>query len=117
VIERAVATCNGETLRAENLMLGPTHFAVPRSAPPLPSDARGMRSALRAFERNRILEALESTGGNQTRAAALLQMSRRTLTNKLNAYAIDRPRKRAGPAGLADAPAASPCAGPPPSTR
>src|SRR5258705_10936693 len=90
VSERAVATCSGGTLRAENLMLGPTGPLIPRqvvvmrneaprSTPNVPADARGVRSELRAFERNRILEALASTGGNQTRAAALLRLSRRTL--------------------------------------
>jgi hypothetical protein len=56
-----------------------------------------MRSEQLAFERQQIHAALERTGGNQTRAAALLGISRRTLTNKLNQHAIDRPRKRAQP--------------------
>jgi len=40
-----------------------------------------------------LLEALNSCGGNQTRAAALLGISRRTLVNRLNEYDIPRPRK------------------------
>jgi len=54
-----------------------------------------MGGELRAFERGRIVAALERSGGNQTRAAVLLGVSRRTLTNKLNAYGFDRPRKGA----------------------
>jgi DNA-binding NtrC family response regulator len=118
VIERAVATCSGNTLRPENLMLGPTH--VPKQVVVMRNDAppssRGVRSELRAFERNRILEALARTGGNQTRAAALLRVSRRTLTNKLNAYAIDRPRKRSDPPPPAER-EETPCSPAPPSTR
>ncbi len=45
-------------------------------------------------ERERILWALECCAGNQTRAAALLGISRRTLVTRLDTYAIQRPRKR-----------------------
>ena len=44
-------------------------------------------------EKERILTALEQCGGNQTRAAKLLGIHRRTLTNKLTKYNIPRPRK------------------------
>jgi DNA-binding NtrC family response regulator len=44
-------------------------------------------------ERKRILDALEQCGGNQTRAAKLLGMSRGTLVNRLNAINVPRPRK------------------------
>jgi DNA-binding protein Fis len=47
-----------------------------------------------ALERRRIVEALQACGGNQTRAAELLGMPRRTLTGKLKLYAIPRPRSR-----------------------
>jgi two-component system, NtrC family, response regulator AtoC len=40
-----------------------------------------------------LIEALNSCGGNQTRAAELLGISRRTLVNRLNAYNLPRPRK------------------------
>ncbi len=45
-------------------------------------------------ERQRILGALETCGGNQTRAAQLLGISRRTLINRLDEYGVPRPRKR-----------------------
>jgi DNA-binding NtrC family response regulator len=48
-------------------------------------------------ERQRIVEALESCNGNQTRAAKLLQMPRRTLVAKLTVHNIPRPRKVDGP--------------------
>ena len=44
-------------------------------------------------ERARILDALAQCGGNQTRAAKLLGISRRTLTNWLNNFDVPRPRK------------------------
>ena len=39
-------------------------------------------------------ELLEQTGGNQTRAAKLLGMSRRTFVKRLDEYGVPRPRKR-----------------------
>jgi len=47
-----------------------------------------------AGERQQILEALEACGGNQTNAARLLGIARRTLINKLDKLALPRPRKR-----------------------
>jgi two-component system response regulator AtoC len=44
-------------------------------------------------ERARIIATLESHGGNQTLAARALGISRRTMLNRLDAYAIPRPRK------------------------
>jgi DNA-binding NtrC family response regulator len=48
---------------------------------------------MKDYERERILEALTSCGGNQTAAAKLLGVSRRMLVNRLNLYDIPRPRK------------------------
>jgi transcriptional regulator with PAS, ATPase and Fis domain len=44
-------------------------------------------------ELRRILAALASCSGNQTRAAAMLRVSRRTLVAKLDRYQIPRPQK------------------------
>lgn len=44
-------------------------------------------------ERTKILNALRQTAGNQLRAAQLLGISRRTLSNRLDTLGIDRPRK------------------------
>jgi two-component system response regulator AtoC len=46
-----------------------------------------------ADEHAALLEALNSCGGNQTRAAEILGVSRRTLVNRLNAFNVPRPRK------------------------
>ncbi len=57
-------------------------------------DSGGLRSELAAIEKRRIVEALDKCHGNQTAAAELLGMSRRTLVSRLSEYDIPRPRKR-----------------------
>jgi two-component system, NtrC family, response regulator AtoC len=63
--------------------------SVPRPGPPNKTLAEDVTEV----ERRRILEALEQCAGNQVRAAELLGVSRRTLINRMIAYAIPRPRK------------------------
>jgi DNA-binding NtrC family response regulator len=45
------------------------------------------------LEKRRIIEALEHFGGNQTRAARALGLSRTTLVARLEQYSLRRPRK------------------------
>ena len=55
-----------------------------------------LRDRLAELERQRIVEALAACGGNQTEAARLLGISRRTLVYRLGQYDIPRPRKSSG---------------------
>jgi DNA-binding NtrC family response regulator len=68
--------------------------AVP---PPAPDAERPLRDAVRAqveaLERQRICDALARAAGNQSAAAKLLGMPRRTLVKRLAAYNIPRPRR------------------------
>jgi two-component system, NtrC family, response regulator AtoC len=45
------------------------------------------------LEKERVISALEACGGNQTRAAKLLGVSRRTLVNRIDGFSLPRPRK------------------------
>jgi transcriptional regulator with GAF, ATPase, and Fis domain len=67
-----------------------------QSTPPAAPNEAGMdlRTAVDRFERDRIIEALKQADGNQTRAAALLGIARRTLVAKIEQHGLDRPRKR-----------------------
>ena len=59
---------------------------------------RGSRRLWDAMvEKERILQALDACGGNQTKAAALLQTPRRTLVSRLAALGIAGPRSRRAP--------------------
>ena len=103
-IERAVVLCSGPTILPEHLPLDRMRPAPPSAAPPSPAasvvppsmapSAGPLRHEIEALERQRIVDALEQSAGNQTQAATLLGMPRRTLVAKLVAYNIPRPRKR-----------------------
>ena len=94
VIERAMVLSTGNTIDARDLpedrMRTSTELVEPPPAPP--SELQDPPVA--AAERQRILDALETCAGNQTHAANLLGISRRTLINKLDKFALPRPRKR-----------------------
>ncbi len=73
----------------------------PLAPPGVPSTERSTSSAggpgspriQLGDEQERILAALNECGGNQTRAAQLLGISRRTLINRLDEMSLPRPRK------------------------
>jgi transcriptional regulator of acetoin/glycerol metabolism len=57
-----------------------------------PPTSQALRDVLAEEERRRIIEALQCSSGNQSRAAELLGMPRRTLVKRLRAYGIPRGR-------------------------
>jgi transcriptional regulator with PAS, ATPase and Fis domain len=79
LLERAVVLADGARIEPEHLL-----FDAPGG-----NDGVELNS-----ERERIANALEQSGGNQSRAAELLGISRRTLVNRLNEFGFPRPRKR-----------------------
>ena len=85
VIERAVLLSGGRPIQPEHLPVEKMHAMI---------IAGHSRREPEELERQSIEQALERSGGNQTRAARLLGISRRTLVNRLNEYdQIHRPRK------------------------
>jgi two-component system, NtrC family, response regulator AtoC len=87
---RAVLNCSGGVVRPEDLP--PQGLRTTVSVPPSPEPA----GAREVAERQRIQDALAECAGNQTRAAALLGISRRTLVDRLAKLGMPRPRKKRG---------------------
>ena len=52
-----------------------------------------LRVEVARLERERVVDAINRAGGNQTKAAELLGISRRALIHRLDAYGLPRPRK------------------------
>jgi DNA-binding NtrC family response regulator len=112
-MERAALMCTADELRPDHL---PSRIVTGRvSSPNLPSSALSgqpsspaaapppdahvgpreeRRAAVEEVERRQIEEALAKCGGNQTQAAAMLGISRRTLVSRLSQYDFPRPRKK-----------------------
>jgi two-component system, NtrC family, response regulator AtoC len=86
VMERATLLCEGE--------IDTAHLPEDRmSRPAAASGLESIRDQATGLERDAIEQALSKAGGNQTEAAKLLGVSRRTLTNKLTRHGFSRPRK------------------------
>ncbi|MCU0682676.1 MAG: sigma 54-interacting transcriptional regulator [Polyangiaceae bacterium] len=101
VIERAVLFSSGPFITLEHLPLerflgqGGSAPNVAKAPTGAPAQAGGLD------ERARIIDALERCAGNQSAAATLLGISRRTLVSRLSRYDLPRPRKPPGPNGAA----------------
>jgi DNA-binding NtrC family response regulator len=108
-IERAAVLCTGDTILPEHLPVAvqqgaaapqvaaavPVAAAQPVAPAAAAASANGadLQGEIRALERARIVEALDKCGGNQSRAAELLGISRRTLVSRLGEFGLPRPRK------------------------
>jgi DNA-binding NtrC family response regulator len=115
IIERAVTLCTGAAIDIHHLpppelsFGGPSLETTQRATVPVPDGAMfasdttplglhdAARRAAQSIERRRIAEAMDRCGGNQTRAAQLLRISRRTLVARLTEYGFARPLKKRAP--------------------
>lgn len=84
-IERTVLVCDEDVIR--NHHLPPTLQTAGSVAPH--GIRRTLAYAVADFERELIIEALKETGGNQTKAAALLDTSLRIINYKIRKYEIN----------------------------
>ncbi|MEJ7734305.1 MAG: sigma 54-interacting transcriptional regulator [Polyangiaceae bacterium] len=91
-VERAVVLASGATILPAHLYLDDT--TAPEAGVGRPAADATLKGELDELEKRRVVEALERVHGNQTKAAELLGMPRRTLVARLSRYGIERPRKR-----------------------
>lgn len=82
-IERGIILMRGEYLDVGGLPLTLQRWAG-KNAPPEPDRPATLKEAEKAL----ILKTLEETGGNRSEAARRLQITRKTLLNKLKSYNI-----------------------------
>ena len=89
-IERAVALERGEEIQPERLPDHITNYNPTRIKAEfdLPEAGINLVSHLENLEKTYVVEALKQTGGNQTRAAELLQMPVRSLRHLLDKHEI-----------------------------
>jgi len=100
-IERALLLSTGDAITPEDLPLEKmrgTPMSMERVSEPAPTSRSAQSFAVPLLDDEsrvdyeRIVESLSLCSGNQTRAAKLLGMSRRTFCARLKAYGIPRPR-------------------------
>ncbi|MDR1617758.1 MAG: sigma-54 dependent transcriptional regulator [Treponema sp.] len=90
ILERALIYCEGPLIGAEDIEL----HGQPAALPPAPAgtdhgqNPSGVLPTLDDVEREAITAALARSGGNRTRAAEMLGVSRKTILNKIKAYGI-----------------------------
>jgi len=92
MMERAALLCPDTIVLPEHLPVDRLRRAATIAVDAAPVAAEPERPP-DSPERQRILDALIATGGNQTAAAQRLGMSRRTLINRMIGLGLPRPRK------------------------
>jgi len=89
VLERALILCEGETIQKMQLGLAAPVSGDPMNNIPMEGTLEDTsKAALKFAESKRIAKALESTGGNKTKAAEILKVSYKTLLTKIKDYEI-----------------------------
>jgi two-component system response regulator AtoC len=88
VMERAVLLARGRWITPEDLPASlKTDQAMASGLDP--EDTLSIKKATRRLERDLIRKALDLTGGNRTRAAKILEISRPMLISKIKAYDVE----------------------------
>ena len=87
-VETAIIRSTAQVVKVDDLQIAMGDAAAPAASEPVLGDSR-----------SRLLDALERTGGNRSRAAQLLGISRATLYRRLTEAGIEAKQSRAGAEG------------------
>jgi transcriptional regulator with PAS, ATPase and Fis domain len=106
LMERVLLFAEGPTIVAKDLPdtirqgAAPSHAPLGPSTEAAPGGETGLKDIVRMrsaeLERDLITKALEETGGNVTRAAKLLQISRKSLQTKMKEFGLRDEREEGG---------------------
>ena len=102
ILERAITLCEGERITAADLQLTPAATPAPSAAESTPpptqpgpdsapaaDNGQSLEARMQALERQAIVDALEATRWNRTRAAEKLGLSFRQLRYKIRKLGIE----------------------------
>ena len=93
-VERAILLCEGDLITVEDLPLEVRQEVRPATEGAFKLPPEGI--SFEEFERNLILQAMERTDYNITKAAKLLGLTFRTLQYRLEKFGIKRPDRKQG---------------------
>lgn len=87
-IERAVIFAKGPIIEGDNLFVGLPAINAPLSGENYPEGSSYEPRSIKEVEKAHIIRVLKATNSNRTQAAEILEISRRTLQNKIKEYGI-----------------------------
>jgi two-component system response regulator PilR (NtrC family) len=89
ILERAVALCEGDRIREDDLQLPSVDPELSAAATPLPEGDMSLESYMDEVEKKAIITALEKTRWNKTAAAKVLGITFRALRYRLKRLGLD----------------------------
>jgi two-component system, NtrC family, response regulator AtoC len=98
-MERVVPLVRGNEVMGELLGLDPTQRTFGTPHVPAAGSSASLRTELDAFEKARVIAALDQANGSQARAAELLGLPLRTFVKRLTRFGLTKPRKKPMPPG------------------
>lgn len=94
IIKRSVLLCKGKTITVDILpevILKPEYYLSETMVNDEPNlmEAGSLKDVVAAAEKKAIISALKKTAFNKSKTAKILQVDRKTLYNKMNAYGLE----------------------------
>ena len=86
-LERAVILCKNQMIEYRDLLLDQARLSHTSPHMNISISAEGI--SLQGVERSLIIDALSLAGGNQSRAASLLKITRNTLRYRMEKYGLN----------------------------